>query len=212
MVALAREDDLHNTSCLSRRSRAYWNRYADNRRWGSDEPDVPGRVLAQHVRHMSGVRLLDIGCGWGRYAHSFRNHGLDYLGVDFSPAMILGARRNCPRSLFGVMEAAQLALPDDAVDGIWCSCVLEHIPKSGVPSVLRELRRVLTPDGVMTLVMLSIWDESDEHAIEWIDGTRLDTSYTLLELCYLLRSCGFEPLEPLRYENHDLIFTTVRLR
>jgi SAM-dependent methyltransferase len=49
------------------------------------------RTLAE-LGDLSGKRVLDIGCGSGRYAVALAERGADVLGVDLSPAMLALAR------------------------------------------------------------------------------------------------------------------------
>jgi SAM-dependent methyltransferase len=46
--------------------------------------------------------ILDLGCGYGRIAGAFLEHGYDYLGVDVSPAAVGQARESHPRGRFEV--------------------------------------------------------------------------------------------------------------
>jgi SAM-dependent methyltransferase len=48
----------------------------------------------------------------------------------------------------GVKSFAEL--PDGSVDFIWSHSVLEHIPLNELPLLMREMRRVLKPDGCMS--------------------------------------------------------------
>ena len=43
----------------------------------------------QKLRPLQNKRILDVGCGSGRFCHAFVKEGANYvLGVDFAPAMI----------------------------------------------------------------------------------------------------------------------------
>ena len=46
-------------------------------------------INVEKLRPLKGKRILDVGCGSGRFCHAFAQEGADYvLGVDFAPAMI----------------------------------------------------------------------------------------------------------------------------
>ena len=46
-----------------------------------------------------------------------------------------------------------LPVPDGAADGVYCSHVLEHLPRDDVPIALRNTFRMLRPGGVFRLVV-----------------------------------------------------------
>jgi ubiquinone/menaquinone biosynthesis C-methylase UbiE len=89
-----------------------------------------------------GERVLDLGCGAGRFVAALRDHGADAVGVDLAEGALERARRNVP----GVEFLATTAeLPDSSVDLVWCSEVLEHVPDTA--GLLSEARRVLRTGG-----------------------------------------------------------------
>jgi 2-polyprenyl-6-hydroxyphenyl methylase/3-demethylubiquinone-9 3-methyltransferase len=46
-------------------------------------------INVEKLRPLKGKRILDVGCGSGRFCHAFAQEGAEYvLGVDFAPAMI----------------------------------------------------------------------------------------------------------------------------
>jgi 8-oxo-dGTP diphosphatase len=67
------------------------------------------------------AKIIDIGCGPGRDAKVFSNHGFDLIGIDFSSKMIEAARKNVPHSTFLVMDIETLVFPPESFDGVWAS-------------------------------------------------------------------------------------------
>jgi 2-polyprenyl-3-methyl-5-hydroxy-6-metoxy-1,4-benzoquinol methylase len=46
-------------------------------------------INIEKLRPLKGKKILDVGCGSGRFCHAFAQEGAEYvLGVDFAPAMI----------------------------------------------------------------------------------------------------------------------------
>jgi SAM-dependent methyltransferase len=90
----------------------------------------------------AGERVLDLGCGAGRFVAALRDAGADPVGVDLAEAALERARRNVPG---GEFRATTDEIPDSSVDLIWCSEVLEHVPDTA--ALLSEARRVLKTGG-----------------------------------------------------------------
>jgi SAM-dependent methyltransferase len=92
-------------------------------------------------------RLLDLATGTGAIAREAVARGLRVHGVDVAAGMIALAREVGPEEIeYGVADAASLPFDDATFDQATCGFGLSHMPDPG--AVLREIRRVLRPDGV----------------------------------------------------------------
>ncbi|MEV6924730.1 class I SAM-dependent methyltransferase [Dactylosporangium sp. NPDC051485] len=101
--------------------------------------------VAHHLRPTPATRLLDLGSGTGHWAASFRRwYGIDVLAVEPSAAMRAAAAHP---TLEG--DAANIPLDDAAVDAVWLSTVVHHIPD--LPAAVTEIRRVLRPGGLVLI-------------------------------------------------------------
>jgi ubiquinone/menaquinone biosynthesis C-methylase UbiE len=93
-----------------------------------------------------GERVLDLGCGAGRFVAALRDAGAEPVGVELAEAALERARRNVPGAdLRLVAPDGALPLAHGEVDLVWCSEVLEHVPDT--VGFLTEIRRVLKRDG-----------------------------------------------------------------
>jgi malonyl-CoA O-methyltransferase len=121
--------------------------------WAPSYPPLAHNQLMSVEQHavlellppVAGLRVLDAGCGSGRYFRLLRERGArEIVGVDLSPAMLhqvpAGARR---------IRADLRALPmvPDSVDAIVCGLALPDIRDIG--SVFSEWQRVLKRRGVI---------------------------------------------------------------
>jgi SAM-dependent methyltransferase len=97
-----------------------------------------------------GERVLDLGCGAGRFVGALRDAGIDAVGVELAEAALTRARRNVPGAdLRLVAPDGSLPLGHGEVDLVWCSEVLEHVPDT--IAFLTEIRRVLRRGGRLVL-------------------------------------------------------------
>jgi SAM-dependent methyltransferase len=93
-----------------------------------------------------GERVLDLGCGAGRFVAALRDAGADAVGVELAAAALDRARANAPDADLRLVEPdGSLPLEHGSVDLVWCSEVLEHV--ADTEHVLLEVRRVLRPGG-----------------------------------------------------------------
>jgi SAM-dependent methyltransferase len=95
-----------------------------------------------HAEVKAGDRVLDYGCGAGRFLAGLENA----VGVEIAQQAVDRARHNVPGADIRLLEPdGSLPLGHGEIDVVWCSEVLEHIPDVG--HALLEMRRVLKPGG-----------------------------------------------------------------
>jgi len=89
--------------------------------------------------------ILDAGCGTGAILQRLGNPE-KHIGIDLAPEALSFCRK---RGLQNVSQANICALPftDNSFDAVICSSVLYHEWVPDVGAALRELQRVLRPDG-----------------------------------------------------------------
>ncbi len=93
-----------------------------------------------------GERVLDLGCGAGRFVAALRDAGAEPVGVEIAQAALDRAARNAAGADLRLLEAdGSVPLEHASVDLVWCSEVLEHVADTA--HLLLEVRRVLRPGG-----------------------------------------------------------------
>lgn len=94
----------------------------------------------------AGERVLDLGCGAGRFVAALRDAGADPVGVEIAQEALDRAARVAPGADLRLLEPdGSVPLAHGSVDLVWCSEVLEHVADPG--HLLLEARRVLRPGG-----------------------------------------------------------------
>lgn len=93
-----------------------------------------------------GERVLDLGCGAGRFVAALAGAGAYAVGVEIAAAALERARRNVAGADLRLLGPdGALPLGHGEVDLVWCSEVLEHVPDTA--ALLNEVRRVLKRGG-----------------------------------------------------------------
>ncbi len=93
-----------------------------------------------------GERVLDLGCGAGRFVAALGDAGADPVGVEVAGAALERARAVAPGADLRLLEPdGSIPLEHGSVDLVWCSEVLEHVADGA--HLLQEARRVLRPGG-----------------------------------------------------------------
>jgi ubiquinone/menaquinone biosynthesis C-methylase UbiE len=104
----------------------------------------------------SGEKILDLGCGNGRYFEYLKDKNINYFGVDISENLIRIAKNKYPEANFQVADALNLPFPDNFFDKAIGVAVFHHIPSKELRfQFLKEVKRVLKPGGIL---ILTVWN------------------------------------------------------
>lgn len=114
-----------------------------------DPDDFRLRAVLAALGGCDGLRILDLGCGQGRFAARLREAGAFVVGLDRSAAM-LGRARDRTALLLGT--ARRLPFADGAFDAVVAIEVIEHLDPAAVDELLDEARRVLRPGGRLLIL------------------------------------------------------------
>ena len=137
--------------------------------------------------------MADVGCGPGRVAAFLAAQGLDTIGIDPSPAMLVEARRAHPDIDFKEGRLDDLPIDAASLAGAVCWYSIIYTPPDRLDDAFNELRRVLEPGGHL----LVAFQAGDGEAVHRTDayGTNMPlTSYRhgLPNLTQRLDRAGFE--------------------
>ena len=146
------------------------------------------RDLNQGDDHPKG-RVLDFGCGSGRWVESLSGFGEEYVGVDISDEMVEICRSRYPGKRFETMDQMSIPCPSDYFDVAFSIAVIHHNSLEDQESLILELSRVLKPGGMLFLFesvgLEAINREFPRPVDQWIE---------------VVSSCGFECISRRHYE------------
>ncbi len=119
---------------------------------GLSPPDWAARLSFLLERVPAGARVLDVGCGEGRFTAALARAGREAVGIDVAEEPLRRARA---REGEGVLDLRLVPaegpwpLPDASFDAVWAGEVLEHVADTA--GWLSEVRRVLRSGGALVL-------------------------------------------------------------
>jgi ubiquinone/menaquinone biosynthesis C-methylase UbiE len=115
--------------------------------------------IQRSLIHLTGLnekhRILDAGCGAGRFAVSIAGRAGHVTGVDISEGMVRRAGKiaghfGITNATFSVADIRALPFADDTFDLVFCANVLCFMKDADI--AVSELVRVLHPEGQLILL------------------------------------------------------------
>lgn len=122
--------------------------------------------------HLRGARVLDIGCGTGRWLERLARLGAKPVGIDLSVDALVAAKRRVPKSAVLCAYAEQPVFREESFDIITSVTVLQHMVPATQVASLSRLYAYLRPGGVFVLLENTV-DGSSSHvfphsAQDWV--------------------------------------------
>jgi ubiquinone/menaquinone biosynthesis C-methylase UbiE len=104
-----------------------------------------------------GSKIMDIGCGTGKYTFLFTQFGMDCLGVDISKEGVKRARERSPRSKFMVGDVTNMNFIDNSFDVLYCSglSLFNETDLSVLTPFTTYLLKFLKDDGLFIFIKTS---------------------------------------------------------
>lgn len=102
---------------------------------------------AAYQQHRLDGRVLDLGCGDGRYFRLIWPQATDVVGVDMNPGVAEKGRQSGVYRDVHVAPAHDVPEPDASFDHVFANCSLEHMDH--LDGVLAEIFRCLKPGGTL---------------------------------------------------------------
>ena len=158
LLGLSKEPRAHLTDELRARIRSSFDDAAQ------DEEHFPStidprifhvKLIAEHLGNLAGKRILDVGCGKGRFARVFQEQQpeAELWGLDISEEML----RFVPDGIHTKAGSmTELPFEDSFFDGAYATESLEHAVE--IDKAVAEICRVVKPDGRIAII-----DKNAEH-------------------------------------------------
>jgi SAM-dependent methyltransferase len=130
-------------------------------------------IMLPRALSRSPKKVLDVGCGEGRFCRMLRPHGLEVTGIDPTPALIAAARARDTGGAYSRAAAELLPFGDGAFDLVVSYLSLIDIPD--IRAAIPEMARVLRPGGSLLIANLNSFNTACVNP-GWIkdsDGQRL---------------------------------------
>jgi 2-polyprenyl-6-hydroxyphenyl methylase/3-demethylubiquinone-9 3-methyltransferase len=145
-----------------------------------DRDDPRLCAIVESLMPIAGRRILDIGCGKGRFSRALGELGASVVGLDLSAEML----REAPGIDRVRASARRLPFAAASFDGVVAVEVWEHLAARSLDQVGREVSRVLRPGGTLVVVDKNVcsWNARRPWipglVIKWIDARRGFWMYT----------------------------------
>lgn len=168
-------------------------------------------LIFQAIAYSNASRILEIGCGRGFYVNALAEFDtvkrID--GIEIEPTYLAQAQQAVTNKKVHLIQASAYALPycDHSFDLVVLTEVLEHLADEKL--ALREIRRVLKPDGYLVVTVPSVdfpfwWDPLNWLLMRML-GTHIDQNiwwlagiwaghqrlYSASQLQSVLKKAGF---------------------
>lgn len=115
-----------------------------------DPNDPDAALIRKYLTGLPGP-VLDFGCGPGQWTAHLHGLGVDVTGIDMVPEFVAHARVAHPGPEFRLGSLIDSKATEASVAGILAWYSLIHLPPAELGSALSEIRRLLTPAGVLVL-------------------------------------------------------------
>ncbi|XP_035713976.1 cyclopropane-fatty-acyl-phospholipid synthase-like [Folsomia candida] len=118
-------------------------------------------LVASKLNLKPGMRILDMGCGWGGLCHHLaKNYHVSVVGITISRDQVVAARKRCANLPVEIRLIDYRDLltnnKDEQFDRIVSIGMLEHVGKNNHKTFFNTVHKCLTRDGIFFLHSIGI--------------------------------------------------------
>ena len=122
------------------------------------------RMIEAAVPRLATARLLEVGCGVGRYVEKLAPLTRLTIGLEYEPERAAEAGRRLPGRIVNA-AAEDLPFADGAFDVVLSNEVVEHVTDDARSAA--EMVRVLARGGRIVLFCPNRWYPVEQHGVYW---------------------------------------------
>ena len=136
--------------------------------------DLANRAMGPKNSHLASEKiiktfkgkLLDWGCGVGRFYPLFKKYQIEYYGIDIMPELLRYFKEDNPDVLnLQTIDGFKTKFKKEFLI-IWCLTFFNHCEGEDVANILKEWKRILKDDGVIYCsVIFGVQNFTDVHLI-----------------------------------------------
>jgi cyclopropane-fatty-acyl-phospholipid synthase len=124
-------------------------------------------LICRKIQLRPGLRVLDIGCGWGAFACHAAQQGASVVGITVSPAQADHARARC-RGLPVEIRLEDYRSLAGRFDRVVSIGMFEHVGPQNYRTYMSVVRRCLAEDGIFLLHTIG-GRLGAHHGERWLD-------------------------------------------
>jgi cyclopropane-fatty-acyl-phospholipid synthase len=125
-------------------------------------------MVCRKLELKPGMRVLDIGCGWGGMARfAAQNYGVEVLGVTISKEQVVLARERC-KDLPVEIQLQDYRSLNETFDRILSLGMFEHVGYKNYRTFMEKVRSLLKEDGLFLLHTIGS-NRSHKSTDSWIN-------------------------------------------
>jgi len=99
-----------------------------------------------------GAKIIDAGCGRGRYVYGFYCWGYDSYGVDTAKNTVDAIKTHFPEQKVYIQDVRNLEFENNFFDCYYSGGVIEHF-WDGYDKIINEAKRVIKPEGYLIVTI-----------------------------------------------------------
>jgi len=144
---------------------AYWTKGSSDL---NEAQEAKLDLICRKVKLEPGMRILDIGCGWGSFVrYAARNHGVDAVGVTISREQAKLARERCAGLPVDIrlLDYRDLSEEFDAIVSVG---MFEHVGYKNYRQFMQVVNNCLKPNALFLLHTIAS-NYSAHHGDPWFD-------------------------------------------
>lgn len=157
------------------------------------DPNI-AQSLAIFLKDNAIERVLDVGCGTGRFVRFLNDNGSSAIGCDVYKEALIAARKINKKNTIIKASASKLPFKKNSFDMLTAVSLIEHLTKKESKAFILEAKRVLKPRGFIFIVtpnFASPWRFiQGKKWFGYSDPTHINF-FTPLSLASLLKEYGF---------------------